>query len=198
MFGLSLASNWRGSLVATAGREQDGNYYIALHRSAGSHWVMETNSVMRSGYVGSLTAYVTSIFGWEIQMADVMPNVVATKNNRMPVHVMASGIRLRTSLFFGNTIDDLGNTIAEMLLDAFYCNSIGIRSCSRPRFLFDPYFYFATSSFFPDPVDDFLPPPPIDNAAMLYDPEKNLYSTFSSPLPFFPYRAMAGTWHWQI
>ena len=171
-FGLSLASTWRGSLVATTGRDQDEQYYIVLHRSAGSHWVTKTKSVMRSSYTGEPgSTYGTVMFGWEVQMADIMPNAVANKNNRMPVHVVASGMRHGTSDF----------TSLGLYLDAFYCS---LRfDCIRPRFLFDPNFYNGIP-FFPDLVDDFLPPPPIENATMLYEPNEDLYSTFFFPLPF--------------
>ena len=174
-FGLSVASNRRGSLVAITGTDLNWDGYISLHRSAGSHWVTETNSIMRSIYSGGLVTYFSVSFGLEVQMADIMPNGVANINSRVPVHVMAKGERI-------NLAPD-GTTRQDLYLDAFYCE-IHSDICYRPRFVFDQKFYNETF-FAPDQEDNFLPPPSLDNASTLYQPvHRALFSTFMFPLAF--------------
>ena len=174
-FGLSVAATWRGSLVATGGMDQNRNHYIALHRSAGSHWVTEFNSVMRSGYTNEPSSRYREVwFGWDVQMADVMPNVVANKNSRLPVHVLARGVRRDTS-------SNRTASVHHLYLDAFYC-IFALDFCVRPRLLFDRRFYYGRLAV--RVFDDFLPPPPIDNATLVYEADEDLFTTFVYPFAF--------------
>ena len=40
-FGLSVATTWRGSVLAVTGREQWRPFYISLYRNAGRRWLEE-------------------------------------------------------------------------------------------------------------------------------------------------------------
>ena len=149
----SLASNWRGSVVVTTKGDQNERDHIVLHRTSGSHWVTEVHPVKRSSSLISFHRLRDGpsnphVFGWEVQMAEILPNAVANNNNRVPVHVGIMSMRRQGGR---------SQVSYTRELDIFYCS---FRShCYHPSIYFDSNFNNVSRP----PIEDFLPPPHIEN-----------------------------------
>ena len=190
-FGLSVATTWRGSLVAIAGMDEINGGHVALYRQA-SDWHLETATIMRSRFDAGSVVFPT--YGLEVQMADIVPNAVANVDNRMPVHVVT----------LGEHINDLNNS-TSVYLDALYCPSrVGI-PCRRPTFVFDRNFYDNNAPVSQGRETEEYVAPPTTTVGVSVN---SVYSTFTSPLPFslsrdgrylaLGYQSMFTVQEWQV
>ena len=164
-FGFSIATTRRGSLAAVVGMDDTGGF-VSLYRSSGTQWTLEGTTAMRPDPVDpSISQY-----GFDIQMADVVPHAVANQETRTPVHV---AVVAQTSTFATPS-----NPQSESIfLDMLYCRSPPF-PCVRPVYVFDVMFY-NTVQFLPGAREDYIPFADTSDVA-----EVSSFTTMQDPLSF--------------